>query len=776
MELLSYQKDNLRRLEDKIKDFDRINIIAPKCSGVKTVIDSLDIKRYIVFDILPGNSYPFMDIISSLLKNHDKLPKVFSIKFSPSVNIQPPPMPVGVGLTVEIRKNNPFSQLENSIKKQIKKILKSKNIVFVLVDDKDIDQMSRKLIEDFRNSAKRRKNNNRVIVLSINNKSHDCENLYFDYIKNQADTETAIKELNLNPKISLSNDVISFIDKNISADVGILKDIVESINNNKLDIDLNKYDTDNIVKKLIDRVISSYKYGNAVQEILSILAISGESFNEHEFGFLLNKDPMSIKMLLDFACDRVFINNKNGAYRILFDLLKQMFSATDDLEKKEIYKKLLHLIDTYYPDNYEAKYKFAKYANDENCEIFLLQNVFADIRAGKSVNINSFKEKLSKQNFTYLEKYLNAVVDLRNNNFNNSTKLIDAIANSCFSPIKQEFAILLSQNLIKSIDNGSRIRAIDLLSYNKNDNGVDNYLQYRLDTRTIAAYIHNGNYKAAREASNILENDLIGKIKLTDSPGLKHCLNILYRKYSYIHSYESSSQQIKMSVEYFDKCHDVQAKYIALNNLMAIDLINGNIDSAEAEQSKIEDLVYKSCNVHFHRNEIYKNNELILKHLQRKISNYDLCNEFENLYHATIQLADNILIASNYAIALALNSRIDEAIAILRKKENIVKDEREGIYAYRVNGNLAIFLYIKNHRSEEPQKLLDSIKLNQDDIHTSVHNKQIERLKTLINNKKRLSLEDWTTEHAKLVDSPLNYLRLYERPFIYTALFDWDDE
>ncbi|RGF31649.1 hypothetical protein DW063_11295, partial [Ruminococcus sp. AF43-11] len=133
--------------------------------------------------------------------------------------------------------------------------------------------------------------------------------------------------------------------------------------------------------------------------------------------------------------------------------------------------------------------------------------------------------------------------------------------------------MLKSQSLIKSIDGRDRKEAIEILNYDGKNYNIDEYLRYRIETRKIAALIHNGNYKQARIQSTKMENKFLNIINENHSPGIEYYLNVIYRKYSNIHSYESSIVAINKSIEYFSKNpHYIKETYISLNNALALNL------------------------------------------------------------------------------------------------------------------------------------------------------------------------------------------------------------
>ena len=339
--------------------------------------------------------------------------------------------------------------------------------------------------------------------------------------------------------------------------------------------------------------------------------------------------------------------------------------------------------------------------------------------------------------------------------------------------------MLKSQSLIKSIDGRDRKEAIEILNYDGKNYNIDEYLRYRIETRKIAALIHNGNYKQARIQSTKMENKFLNIINENHSPGIEYYLNVIYRKYSNIHSYESSIVAINKSIEYFSKNpHYIKETYISLNNALALNLINGNQIDALRNIEKIKKLREEHFNYRFPREEVYENNGLIYQLIYGD-GEYDICTSFEKLYEKTMGMADNIFICSNYAISLALFDQIEKSISLLEDKYNdpSVKNDKEGVYKYRVFCNYAILDFMQNKDKERALKILSDVYISKEDVHYSERSTELNTIiKTIKNFDKCSSASEWMNAYKSNVESIKNYFCLHQQGFVFTTLFDWDDE
>ena len=221
--------------------------------------------------------------------------------------------------------------------------------------------------------------------------------------------------------------------------------------------------------------------------------------------------------------------------------------------------------------------------------------------------------------------------------------------------------------------------------------------------------------------------------------------------------------------------------YIALNNALALNLINGDESKAKDNMQEIVKLKEENCTYNFPRGEILENNKLIYDLVytfnQKKTH---VLKKYETLYEETKNTADNILIASNYSIVLALNNKVDAALNILKECYDTLKinGDMEGIYWYRIATNYAVCLFLgDNSKRNEALSLLNSIQLCKDDLHNKDRSRELYHIiETMGTIETCSSAVEWIKAYQQSIDTPRKYYRLYEYGFVFTTLFDWDDE
>lgn len=785
--LLKYQEDNLKRLIDSIKTEDAISIIGDCNTGRTEVVMTLKNDNTIIIKIKAdkesnknSNDKNYKDILSAI----EEIKAISGGKISTSLEIS---LSCGIGgISLGLEKNELFA-LKKEILKRLKLLSIKKNIIIVIKNPQNLDLGTQEIIGSLFKSKRHIFFKKRLIKIEICDKEQYASGKKLFFYKLDDHKESyylALEALNLKPDIKLSDIVIDFIFKNAKSNIKLISDIVQDLNTNNIDIEFKCIDNNSSLYNLINYSLATSNYSSDLKNILTILSICKRHFTSLDLSFILNKENNVVETYLNYAVEHNFLAVENYKYQIVFNIIKEIFSKINIDKQQEIHNYVIKLISVFYPDQYYEKYKFAKLAKKRNASIYLIQEIMKQIITTGKYDYNFFVSKLSESELSIVNEYHRAYSKSSNNLFDDAVKILETaiIKYNLTSPLKQEFNLLLSQCLIKSINQKSRCRAINLLNYDDKDEYIDEYLKYRLDARKISACIHNGLYKDALIQYDTTYNRLVKIVENNKSPGCEYFLNILLRKNCNIHSYESSIAGVEKSVEFFSKQNQYSKDYyIALNNALALNLINGKQKNAERNITQLNELKEKYFNIRFPRPELLRNNLLIYDLLYNTgMKKESIVSSFETLYNDTKGLADNILIASNYAICLALNNNVRKSIEILNaEKDKFDKNpENEGIYIYRIKANLAICEFINNNDMRAKSlKLLYEINIPEDDIHSIDRNKELNLIiQTMKNISECNSANKWIEAYQLNLDTPMSYYCLYQYGFVFTTLFDWDVE
>lgn len=781
--LLDYQKKNLEILKYALKSHKHISIVGKPYSGRTTVVSNLQNNKTIVIKILPKSNgqIKYEDILSAVndIKNFKKSRHEITLSISLSGGV--------AGIALGKHSNDLFS-IENEFIKRLKRLSFRKNVILVIKNPQFIDIGTQNIINRIKEINCQSLFSRKHAIIEICDSKHEATGdiVYFDSLTDdKTEFSNVLRMLNLNPNITLSSYVLSFIQKNANGNISLILKIINDLNENVIDANFDFKDSNSHIKALICNSINSSDFKDKLYEILTIMAICNRYFNNLDLSFLLEENSNIVELYLQYAIEHKFIENADGRneYYIFLGIVKEIFSSAPANKKLAIYNKVIKLIETFYLDQYKEKYTFSMLAEDGNGSVYFMQHLMKEIRSTGKYNKDQCKEALNKVELSIIDNYYIAYSKANSNQYNEAILILKKtiFEYSLTSPIKQEFQLFISQCLIKSIIQRDRQEAVELLCYDNTDVNIDEYLKYRLDTRKIAALIHIGKYDEARKQSNLTEDRLLNNIKHTKSPGCEYYLNVIYRKYCNVHPYESSIFAIKKSVEFFsENPHYVRSLYIALNNLLALELINGKYDDANKTISKIEELKEKNFCIRFPRTEIYNNNYLLAKLINNGLSvDVEFLKDFELSYKNTSS-ADHILISSNYAIVLALYGNLNEALNVLTSEYIKLQktSDLEGIYAYRIITNLAVLKFIQdNSKRDNCLTMLSQISIKEEDFHNFERSKERTIIiKTMQKLSSCSSLLEWINACQQNLETPTNYFRLYEYGIVFTTLFDWDDE
>lgn len=601
--LVDYQRDNLEKLKSEVKNNSSIVIVGPPNSGRKHVIKEWGVtqKNACIIHLERTNSNQRYASLTVKLKEIIKDKKIKG-SLSPSVSVSLQNFFVGIGVGISKKDNFLFAE-EHNIHSYLRKLVRKHNLIFIVDSSLDINDGSIEIIdslmEKYRNRIKKKTSVFKFILAPDNISNSYC--IYFkDLSNNTINREKLLKDLNLNPNISLSDNVKDFIFANISSNIGLLIDIINSFNNNQLDFNLNSFDTNNITKELLMQGTKNYKYIEQLNELMTICSITKYYFKSIDLAYILKENESIIMSYLEYAQEHYLLHNDKKGYTVAFELIRKIYECSDEVKKIKLYTSIISMISNIYPSDYSNKYIFAKLADDKYSSTYLMQHIFKEIRLKHNINIVEFRNELSVEEYNVIEVYNKAFGYINSKKYKDAIGLLNALKNIS-GALFYEINLLKSQCIIKQIEPQSREFALGCLSYNNNDTYIDENLRYRLAIRKTAALIHVGKYNSAIINSNIIENHLQEKIKETGAIEYEYYLNVIYRKYSYIHEYDLSINEVQTSVNFFKANQNVyyKALYIALNNLLSLYIINMNLDKAEQVIKEIEQLKISKNNISF---------------------------------------------------------------------------------------------------------------------------------------------------------------------------------
>ena len=770
--LVQYQKRNLEKLQEVTKDYNELVVVGSTNSGRKYVVENWgnSIQKSIIIELnVSANKVPYSALISAI--NEVDYFKKDRLKITPTFAI------TGIvgSINASLEKDTLF-KTEVELIKLFSRAAKRHTIVFIIDKAFLIEDGSIELIEKFRRECKKNKN---IYIIYVSNTAEDSKkNIYFDDISTCGlPQKTLLRELNLVPYMNLNEKVINFIFNNISNNIYLLLQIIEDINTGNLDVFLNNYDKNHTIDKLLEYSENKNEYKKQLSELLSICAISEHYFQSIDFAYLLEEHKSIINSLLEYAQKKYLLTNTDDSFYILFGVVKKIYAGLNEIEKQKLYIKIVEMFTNVHPSKYYQKYTFAKLASMNGYSNYLVQFLFSEIRLNHGVDISKYKDELNERELNLVKAYNKAY------GYNNSKEYDKCIEElSTLRELSIEFLyeinIVMSQALIKKMDELSRTRAISILNYEKSL--TDENLKFRLNIRKIAALVHIGEYEQALISCKQTIGYLVNKFNETHALEYRYYLNVIYRKFSYVSAYDTSTNEVEASVDFFRK-HQSEyhtGYYIALNNLLSLYIINMQTDKATNTKKELEELLIIKNNINFPRREILENNFLLYDFFIKSVDSRKICESFKVLYSKNKGGADHILITSNYSIFLMFNNEFELAEKILRNTIPDTVGDLEGIYDTRIKINLAICKFLMDNKNrDECIMMLNSVQYNQQAPYYKNRLDELNNIKQLMNTIVSCNdANEWCEAFKSYISTPLSVYTTYQQGFVYTTLFNWDDD
>lgn len=437
-----------------------------------------------------------------------------------------------------------------------------------------------------------------------------------------------------------------------------------------------------------------------------------------------------------------------------------------------------------YPSRYEKLYYYAKKANCDNSTQYYVQDILKQIRKNPyfELKIDDIQNVVKDDKIiAFIENYKSAVNATLRDNFDQAKNILRQL--DCFGYLKCEANLLLSQCLIKSLNIGDRDEAVYLL----NDDAAkeDKNLLFRYSVRRISAYVHNGKYSNGITEFNNLLDTLLKDYENTHSNEILDYINIINRRSNNVLCCDLALKHINCAVESYELQNDNPiGKYIALSNLFGINILNYNLYKAKEIKNKLNFMEAEFPRIKFPRRYIYENNLILFQYFNHDINSIEAEKNFLDLINSNYKndfngdRADLLFYRSNYSIFLALNGKLQDAIELLENEQCKLNEDKEGIYDLRLTVNLAIFKFIKNNENRENSlKELEKISFNNQMPDVAWQIKKIKKIKEVIRDEAIINIDEWVKKveytDEKLSSDPFLY---YGKAFVYTTVFNWDDD
>jgi hypothetical protein len=181
-------------------------------------------------------------------------------------------------------------------------------------------------------------------------------------------------------------------------------------------------------------------------------------------------------------------------------------------------------------------------------------------------------------------------------------------------------------------------------------------------------------------------------------PWALHGLNVLRRRSECLHALPTATQRLEAALEYFGGSKDLPTPrnpiqyYYTLTNLIGNKLASGQFGDAAAKALDLEQLIHRYPSITWPTPEVAANNSILAQYLAGALNATSTAALFEKVFRESVESGDRLLLQNNYAVALILADRIEDAQELLsRGYDSIVSgDEPDGYHRYFLGNNRAV--------------------------------------------------------------------------------------
>ena len=777
MSAIDVQFSVKENLKDSLKKSNVIQFVGPKGSGRMYTVKSLCGE----YHVLAVESIPMDDslqIICNALFDYRNYLNSAEISANFSLGIC---SRFSIGLSL---KNSDHFSKEKSLIKSLKRLsrpipLFGKETPIIIAIRKEA---CTERISNFLKLALRTLNvdGDRLKVVYLTDPSETMQNVERVYMRLISESDVSqrkiLRQLNLESKIleKLSDDEISFIFNICMNNFSDLLTIIQELNNYVISFE-NPCDEGDSISRILNKCFVKL----SISRLKDILVYCSHASNENknltqgELEYLIGVEQRALDRELNSAKELNIIKIQDKYVEIMIKLVSKIAINKSYDRQHEIYKRFIDMFSYLYPSDYYTKSKFALKLDIENSKIAKMQYILQKIRLRHNgVDLNDLPTELKM----FVEDYGKAVNLCIKLKYSEAVSIIEKYLSGRNPIIAAEAALITAQAKMKSLDENERTDALNILNTIDIDS-CDGNLRYRILMCRISASVHKGKYNAAIEDYNALYRELNGKVGKYPSDELKYNLYVLSRKANMVYNFQSANGYITAAKKYFKQNQSNFTDYFyALCNSLCSNIENMNLDKATEDVEDFEKLQFAYSDVKFKRQYIFDNNKILYEYFSQKLTAEQCATKLYSLLSEMNDYADNFLVASNYAVFLAISGKVIEALNFIETNVNHGTSDAEGVYEYRSIVNSAVMEFIlDNSKRDYLIDKLKNIKIDPDQPNITFKDKELNAICEVMRTCNCDSASEWLNNFKSKMpkNRPLN---IFEQGFVITPLSNWDDD
>lgn len=496
----------------------------------------------------------------------------------------------------------------------------------------------------------------------------------------------------------------------INGHLKILFEVARDIRFNSFDFDETQQNSVKYFQAILSKRLQEFgATGDQIANVLEYASILGKTFSCFE---LLVATDSSRSKLEELINDSNSLNltedaSKNGYIKFAHSIVHEIFKSRVDSNHIDYYYRLSICLKEMKPSQYlrRARYMLAAGREEEAGTLYILE-FLQQLRNFGNIPQSLILEAelhLDSKLTSYLTLMQSAYYSYSQKDYPTTLTTLDMIPSYYRTELLAERNILKLRCFSKQLASEPIVEEIARFTScvkSEKFNG-EKEVRERFIHALITANAHLREFRYARDLEEELLSSLEGRMKYDSSAEMR--VYSVLRNANAIHGAEVSLCHVRKAVEYFEKlffdnnCFVLRQYYTSLINYSAMLIINGEFMEAVRQTRKALSIEKCYPDFPFPRPQILRNNYALASFLSGKATASECVLIFEEVLGSIPQdLAERIFYASNLAIFLAISGSVTRAYRVLfnEAQKHDIDNDKEGIYQYRTETNLAIFQYL----------------------------------------------------------------------------------
>lgn len=709
-----------------------------------------------------------------------------------------------------------LNEKEHDILCKIQYLVEHKDVIFVCDNLNYWDEKSVKLlyylITNIKNKYYFLNNTIFLMIFTSNKKTNSIDlingiknldnilQISFPVLKSK-DFSKALSILGYNNKLSEKEQKILFT--LINGHIRMLVELISELNRNKLTLKTVEGRSKEVLASILKQRLTEHGVtGEQIKVALEYASLLGVIFSSYELNQIVQMENSVFYRVIKDSREMNLIEEAYGygnkdilqfAHDIIHDIFQQ-----EIVENGEIYYKNIELcLREIEPNQYIRRSQYAfKSGNIKKSLILFVLELMKQLKEDGDIPASSVKkcEVLFKKNPNY-DSYYEYIISMKKSynlyergKFQQALNEILALGEIYPKELLAEKEILCSMCYAKKIDWKYRNEGIlRLKHFSSLENcNYERDIYERVLMRLLILYVHIGENDKAKYIEQQIITSLENRFNHDESAQVRfYSLNRISNS---IYGCEIAANKMKKAVDYFGAnskvgglWRNLKQYYLACVNYAGALCLNGCFMESYNTNKEILELCKQFPNYPFPRPNIFLNNYIIAGYLSHHFSVQECTCMFEELIMHLPVYADRLLYNSNYSIFLALSGNIEKAIECLTKENELqnVENDKEKLYNYRVNLNLAVYYYLLGDK-KTALFLLNKLKIQENSCNIKGDFLyDINRLKNIkeyiLHSDAYIVAKDWEnnflTNCNEFQSLAWNY---YGKGFVFTTTFNWD--